>query len=55
MAINLIGLVVSVPRQVVLLGKSGEAKKHVFGSSLGCHGRRLPNSCLRVGIHSVMQ
>ena len=29
--------------------KSGLAKKHVFGSSGGCRGGRLPNSCLRVG------
>jgi hypothetical protein len=34
--IDLFGLEVSVLRQVVFLVKSGEAKKHVFGSSVGC-------------------
>ena len=30
------------------------AKKHVFGSSDGCRGGRLPNSCLRVGCLGMM-
>jgi hypothetical protein len=31
------------------------AKKHVFGSSVGYRGGWLPNSCLRVGNHGIMQ
>ena len=32
----------------------GLAKKHVFGSSGGCRGGGLPNSCLRVGYHGIV-
>ncbi len=32
-----------------LAGEVRVGKKHVFGSSVGRRGGRLPNSCLRVG------
>jgi len=43
--IDLIGLAVFMPRLVISLVKSGLAKKHVFGSSVGLRGGKLPNSC----------
>jgi len=37
-----------------LIFTRGKAKKHVFGSSGGCRGGWLPNSCLRIGYHGIV-